>query len=293
MSMNLTGTGVAIVTPFHEDGSIHFEQLRTLINHLIDNGINYIVSLGTTGESVTLTKEEKVKLVRQTIEFVDGRIPVVVGAGGNNTASVIDEIKLFDSISGIDAYLSVAPYYSKPSQKGFYAHYAAVAQATERAIILYNVPGRTGKNMEAATALKLGRDFENIIAIKEAGNNMVQSQYLVKHKPEDFFVVSGDDDLLLGQMACGFDGVISVVANAYPKHWSDMVYQASENNYDSARQINYALLDFVKYAFAENNPAGIKCALKHLGLCNDYLRLPLVNVEAELETKIEAFVKQM
>jgi len=293
MSLNLKGTGVAVVTPFHTDQTVNFSELETIINHLLDNGVNYIVSLGTTGESVTLNKTEKLEVIHKTIDFINGRAPIIVGSGGNNTNAVIEDIKVLNTIEAIDGYLSVSPYYSKPSQKGIYEHYQAISKNTDKGIVLYNVPGRTSKNIDAQTALDLAHDCDNVIAIKEAANNMVQSQFLTKHKPNGFHVISGDDDLVLAQMAIGFDGVISVVGNAYPKLWSDMIYQASENNYDVARQINFALQDFVKFIFAENNPAGIKCAMKHLNICSDQLRLPLVNVETELETKIKAFVETL
>ncbi|MGC6284928.1 MAG: 4-hydroxy-tetrahydrodipicolinate synthase [Polaribacter sp.] len=283
------GMGVALVTPFNDDQSIDFDGLVRLVNFNIDNGTNYLVINGTTGESATITPEEKNQIIDTIVKTNNGRVPLVLGIGGNNTQTVVNELKTRD-LSHIDGILSVAPYYSKPTQEGFYQHYKAVAEATDKPIILYNVPGRTAKNMEPATTLRLARDFENIVAVKEAGNIQQQYYALIKDKPEDFLIISGDDDLALGVTLAGGSGVISVIGQAYPKEFSSMIQLGLDGNASEAYKIHYQLMDIVSLIFAENNPAGIKAILKSLGICSTNVRLPLVPASEELQAQIDAFV---
>ena len=283
------GMGVALVTPFNDDQSIDFDGLVRLVNFNIDNGTNYLVINGTTGESATITPEEKNQIIDTIVKTNNSRVPLVLGIGGNNTQTVVNELKTRD-LSDIDGILSVAPYYSKPTQEGFYQHYKAVAEATDKPIILYNVPGRTAKNMEPATTLRLARDFENIVAVKEAGNIQQQYYALIKDKPEDFLIISGDDDLALGVTLAGGSGVISVIGQAYPKEFSSMIQLGLDGNASEAYKIHYQLMDIVSLIFAENNPAGIKAILKSLGICSTNVRLPLVPASEELQAQIDAFV---
>ena len=283
------GMGVAIVTPFNDDQSIDFDGLVRLVNFNIDNGTNYLVINGTTGESATITPEEKNQIIDTIVKTNNSRVPLVLGIGGNNTQTVVNELKTRD-LSHIDGILSVAPYYSKPTQEGFYQHYKAVAEATDKPIILYNVPGRTAKNMEPATTLRLARDFENIVAVKEAVNIQQQYYALIKDKPEDFLIISGDDDLALGVTLAGGSGVISVIGQAYPKEFSSMIQLGLDGNASEAYKIHYQLMDIVSLIFAENNPAGIKAILKSLGICSTNVRLPLVPASEELQAQIDAFV---
>lgn len=283
------GMGVALVTPFNDDQSIDFDGLVRLVNFNIDNGTNYLVINGTTGESATITPEEKNQIIDTIVKTNNGRVPLVLGIGGNNTQTVVNELKTRD-LSDIDGILSVAPYYSKPTQEGFYHHYKAIAEATDKSIILYNVPGRTAKNMEPATTLRLARDFENIVAVKEAGNIQQQYYALIKDKPEDFLIISGDDDLALGVTLAGGSGVISVIGQAYPKEFSSMIQLGLDGNASEAYKIHYQLMDIVGLIFAENNPAGIKTVLKSLGICSTNVRLPLVPASEELQAQIDAFV---
>jgi len=283
------GMGVALVTPFNDDQSVDFEALVRLVNFNIDNGTNYLVINGTTGESATVTPDEKNQIIETIVKANNGRVPLVLGVGGNNTQTVVNELKTRD-LSHIDGILSVAPYYSKPTQEGFYQHYKAVAEATDKPIILYNVPGRTAKNMEPSTTLRLARDFDNIVAVKEAGNNQQQYYALIKEKPEDFLIISGDDDLVLGVTLAGGSGVISVIGQAYPKEFSSMIQLGLNGNASEAYKIHYQLMDIVSLIFAENNPAGIKAVLKSLGICSTNVRLPLVPASAELQAQIDAFV---
>lgn len=285
------GTGVALVTPFNEDRTIDFSALEKLVNYQIDNGINYLVVMGTTGESATLSFEEKQQVLQKVIEVNNNRLPIVLGIGGNNTQSVIDRIQKQD-LSNVDAILSVAPYYNKPTQEGFYQHYKAIAEASPKPIIMYNVPGRTAKNMLPETTIRLANDFDNIIAIKEAGNYMQQYYDIIKNKPENFLVISGDDDLVCGTTLAGGSGVISVIGQAYPKEFSTMIQLALEGKAKEAFAIHYKLMDIVSYIFEENNPAGIKSVLKQMTICNDQLRLPLVKATSGLQSKIAEFVKR-
>ncbi|HEY0898012.1 MAG TPA: 4-hydroxy-tetrahydrodipicolinate synthase [Sphingobacteriaceae bacterium] len=281
----LYGSGVAMVTPFNSDGSVDFNGLANLINYIIDGGVEYLVSLGTTGETATLTKEEKRAVWDFTVETVAGRVPLVAGIGGNDTREVTDTLKSFNS-SGFDAILSVSPYYNKPTQEGIYQHYKAVSEASPLPVILYNVPGRTGSNMTADTTLRLAHDFENIIGIKEASANFDQFNKIVKEKPEDFLFISGDDPITLQMIAMGAVGVISVVGNAIPSIFSTMVRMCLDGKFAEALPLHYSLIDITNHFFAEGNPAGVKAALKQLGICGDTLRLPLVNISEGTEQNI-------
>lgn len=283
------GTGVALITPFNHDLSVDFDALVKLVNYNIENGIDYLVINGTTGESATITPDEKQKIIDVIIKTNNNRIPLVLGVGGNNTTLVVQELKTRD-FSGIDGILSVAPYYSKPTQEGFYQHYKAVSEATDLPIILYNVPGRTAKNMEPATTLRLANDFDNIVAVKEAGNIQQQYYTLLKDKPEDFLVISGDDDLALGVTLAGGAGVISVIGQAFPKAFSTMINHGLQANVKEGFDIHFKMMDVVDYIFEENNPAGVKAVLQELGICTNEVRLPLVKASPSLEQKIAKFV---
>lgn len=284
------GTGVALITPFKEDLSVDVEALRKLVNFNIENGTNYLVINGTTGESATITADEKNLIIDVIVEENNNRVPLVLGIGGNNTQQVVTELKTRD-LSKIDGILSVAPYYSKPTQEGFYQHYKAVAEATDKPIILYNVPGRTAKNMEPATTLRLANDFENVVAVKEAGNNQQQYYSLLKDKPKDFLIISGDDDLVCGVTLAGGSGVISVIGQALPEAFSNMINLALEGENKEAFDLHFKMMDIIDLIFAENNPAGIKAVLAELGICENYVRLPLVPATAELQAKIKNFLK--
>jgi 4-hydroxy-tetrahydrodipicolinate synthase len=255
----------------------------------ISNGVNYLVISGTTGESVTITAEEKRAVSQTVIAANKGRVPLVIGIGGNNTSAVVAELKSTD-LSEFAAILSVAPYYSKPTQEGFYQHFKAIAEATETPIILYNVPGRTAKNIESSTILRLATDFDTIIAVKEAGNNMDQYLDLIRNKPTDFLVISGDDDLVLGVTLAGGSGVISVIGQAFPKEFSKMIQLGLEGNEDASRALEARLMPVINLIFEENNPAGIKAVLKNMGYCRDLVRLPLVPATSSLQSKIATFV---
>jgi 4-hydroxy-tetrahydrodipicolinate synthase len=285
----LTGTGVALVTPFNEDGSVDFASLEKLIDFVIDGGVNYVVTLGTTGETPTLSKEEKKDIINQTFHFVAGRVPVVVGIGGNNTSEIVKDIETLP-IEKATAILSASPYYNKPSQEGLYQHYKALAASTNKPIILYNVPGRTGSNIAASTTIRLANEIENINGIKEASGNMMQCMQILRDKPQEFLVVSGDDALALGQIACGMRGVISVAANCFPKEFSELVSHALEDNFDAARKINQALLQGYDILFAENNPAGVKAFLSELGVIKNNLRLPLVPLSEGVYKQVRAYL---
>ena len=293
MKNKFKGTGVAIVTPFNENGSIDFPALQSLLDHLINNGIDYFVVQGTTGESATLSLEEKNTQLKFIIEANDGRLPVILGIGGNNTQAIINSFKEFD-LNGVDAILSVSPYYNKPSQEGLYQHYRMISENTPLPVILYNVPGRTSSNITAETTLKLSDDFKNIIGIKEASGNLNQIGQIIGKRREDFLVLSGDDALTLPILAIGGDGVISVIANAFPKEFSQMVKSALSGDFITARHIHLQLMDITMLLFAEGNPAGIKAALKILGIISsDSLRLPLAPVSKNLYHKLEQAIKML
>jgi 4-hydroxy-tetrahydrodipicolinate synthase len=286
------GTGVAITTPFKTDLSIDFQSLEKHIEHLISNEINYLIVLGTTGEAVTLFDSEKEELVNFIKEKVNNRIPIVLGVGGNNTQAVLNKINETD-FNGIDAILSVTPYYNKPTQEGLYQHFKAIAKACPIPVILYNVPGRTSSNITAETTLRLAHDFKNIIAIKEASGDLSQAMYIIKDKPKDFIVLSGEDKLTLSLMSIGVSGVISVVANAYPKEYSTMVQLALQNNYKEAEKIQYQLLELIDNLFIEGNPAGVKEVLFLMSIMEKNVRLPLVSVGKQTRLKIKELVDQI
>ncbi|MEO9572022.1 MAG: 4-hydroxy-tetrahydrodipicolinate synthase [Polaribacter sp.] len=285
------GTGVALITPFNEDLSVDFEALVKLVNYNIENGTDYLVINGTTAESATITKEEKQEIIDVIIKTNNKRLPLVLGVGGNNTALVVEELKT-RNFTGLDGILTVAPYYSKPTQEGFYQHFKAIAEATDLPIILYNVPGRTAKNMEPATTIRLANDFKNVVAIKEAGNNVQQYYTLIKDKPADFLIISGDDDLALGVALAGGSGVISVIGQAFPKQFSQMMNHGLQGNNKEGYKIHYKMMNIIDYIFEENNPAGIKTVLQELNFCKNDVRLPLVKASAELSCKIAKFVRE-
>ena len=283
------GTGVALVTPFKEDLSVDFTALIQLVNYNIENGTDYLVINGTTGESGTITKEEKQEIIDVVIQTNNKRLPLVLGVGGNNTALVLEELKSRD-FSGLDGILSVAPYYSKPTQEGFYQHFKAIANATDLPVILYNVPGRTAKNMDPVTTLRLANDFKNIVGVKEAGNDMQQYYALLKDKPADFLVISGDDDLALGVVLAGGSGVISVIGQAFPKQFSTMINHGLQGNNTEGYLVHYKMMEIVAAIFEENNPAGIKSVLQELGVCRNEVRLPLVKASQALSSKVSQMV---
>ncbi|AUP77832.1 4-hydroxy-tetrahydrodipicolinate synthase [Flavivirga eckloniae] len=289
MNSRFLGTGVALVTPFKSDLSVDHNALANIVNFNIDNGIEYLVICGTTGESVTLTKQEKKEVIKTISDTNNGRLPMVLGIGGSNTAAIIEEIKTTD-LSNIDAILSVSPYYSKPTQEGIYQHFKAISEASPVDVILYNVPGRTSKNIEPETTIRLANDFENIIAVKEAGNNVSQYLELIKNKPEEFLIISGDDDLALGITLAGGAGVISVIGQAFPKDFSEMIRLGLKGDAKESYKLHYKLMDVIGYIFEENNPAGIKAVYEALNLCQDTVRLPLVPASGELKEKIGDFV---
>ena len=285
------GTGVAIVTPFKEDRSVDYAALEKLIQHLIAGGVDYLVVNGTTGESVTLSRQEKLDVLAFAIKINNGRVPLVFGIGGNNTQDIIDCFHTYN-FTGVDAILSVSPFYNKPSQEGIYQHYKAIAAICPLPIILYNVPARTGSHMEAETVLRLANDCKNIIGVKEASGVIFNSMKIIKNKPEGFLVISGDDILNLPIIASGGDGIISVIANAFPKDYSEMVKAALIGNFKTAQQLHYKYFDMVHYMFVDGNPPGIKATLKILGICGDTVRLPLVNVTSATYQALEKLIKK-
>ncbi len=283
------GTGVALVTPFNSDSSIDFNSLEKVVNHVIEGGVNFLVALGSTGETPTLSREEQQQVLSFVVEKCNGRVPVVCGIAGNNTAEVVNNVKTYD-LTGVSGILSASPHYNKPSQEGIYQHFKAIATATKLPIILYNVPGRTSSNMAPATVLRLANDFKNIIAIKEASGNLSQCMELVQGKPAHFAILSGDDDLFICQAAIGMEGVISVAANSYPKKFTTMVNHLLSGDYAQGRELHYQLIDGIRLLFAEGNPTGVKCTLDELGVCPAHVRLPLVPATAELRNKIKAYL---
>jgi 4-hydroxy-tetrahydrodipicolinate synthase len=288
---NLRGTGVAIVTPFDKKGRVDTDSLKKIVRHLHDGKVEYIVILGTTGESVTLTKDEK-KLVIETIIAANGnKLPLVLGIGGNNTAEVTATIKETD-LKPFEAILSVAPYYNKPNQEGYYQHYKAVSKSTKKDIILYNVPGRTGSNVLWETQVRIARDFKNIVATKEASGNVEQIMKVIKNKPKGFMVISGDDNLTLPVIAAGAEGVISVVAQAFPKEYSEMVRLALDYKFDEAQKLHYRIMDITDQLFADGNPGGIKYALSLLKKCEPYVRLPLMEPNDKVKEKLKELIKK-
>ncbi len=288
----LRGTGVALVTPFKDNMEIDFPALERVIDFVINNGVEYVITLGTTGETPTLSKDEKAELIQFTYEKVADRVPVVVGIGGNNTLSLIKDLETFP-LQKAAAVLSASPYYNKPSQEGIYQHYKALAEVSPKPIILYNVPGRTGRNMTAATTLRLAHDFKNIIGIKEASGDMAQSMQILKDKPADFLVVSGDDNLAMPQIACGMDGVISVAANCLPKQFSEMVRLSLKGNFAAAKILNDQMLEAYDLLFAENNPAGVKAFMTELNLLENHLRLPVVPLSEGLHSSVKNYLQRL
>lgn len=292
MNNKFQGTGVALVTPFTKDGAIDYPALAKLVEHVIENKVDFLVALGTTAETPTLSTEEKQAVLRFVIQQNNKRVPLVCGAGGNNTAAVIQQLQTWDW-NGVDGLLSVVPYYNKPTQEGIYQHFKAIASATPLPIIIYNVPGRTVTNMLPATTLRLAQEFKHIVAVKEASGNMAQCMELVQGAPADFAVLSGDDDLVLPQMAIGMHGVISVAANCFTKDFSQMVHLARQGQFEAAKGLHYRLLKGINLLFAEGNPAGVKCVLQDMGIMQDTLRLPLVNVSAATQTQIQDYLKSI
>lgn len=284
------GTGVALVTPFKADLSIDFDALEQLVKYNIENGTEYLVISGTTGESVTVTTHEKRELVEFIARVNNKRVPLVLGVGGNNTSAIVDEIKTSD-LSAVDAILSVSPYYSKPTQEGIYQHFKAIAEISPKPIILYNVPGRTSSNMLPETTVRLANDFDNIIAVKEAGNNVHQYLELLRTKPEDFLIISGDDDLALGVVLAGGSGVISVIGQALPKEFSEMIRQGIAGNAKEAYKTHFKLMPITRMIFSENNPSGIKAVLSGLGISKPHVRLPLVEATDRLKNDIVSALK--
>lgn len=286
----LRGTGVALVTPFNSNGSVDYNALGRVIDTMIDGGVEYLITLGTTGETPTLEKEEKKDIVVYTFEKAAGRVPVVVGVGGNNTHEVVKDLSYLP-LDKATAVLSAAPYYNKPSQEGIFQHYKAVAEAAPKPVILYNVPGRTGRNMNAATTLRLAHEVNNVAGIKEASGDMVQCMEILRDAPTDFLVVSGDDALAMAQIACGMDGVISVAANAFPKAFSSMVRAALNSNMAQAKQLNDPLLKAYDLMFTENNPAGVKAFMFEMGWIENEVRLPIVPLSKGIHEAIKAYLK--
>lgn len=281
----LIGTGTALITPFNADYSIDFKSLGKIIDHQIKNGVDYLVVLGTTGESVTLDKYEKEKVISFIKDRVKGRVPIVVGIGGNNTTEVVQTI-LGTDLRGVDAILSVSPYYNKPNQEGLYKHFSEVAKASPIPVILYNVPGRTGSNLLPETALRIAKDHKNVIGIKEASGNMDQIMTILNHRKKGFLVISGDDSITLPLIACGADGVISVLSNAFPKKYSEMVRMCMDGKWDRARKLHYELLDLIPLLFAEGSPSGVKCLMEMQRLCTNQVRMPLAQVSQTLKSKL-------
>jgi 4-hydroxy-tetrahydrodipicolinate synthase len=286
------GTGVAIVTPFKNDSSIDFAALGRIVNHTIDGGVNYIVVMGTTGESATLTKDEKKAVLSYVAEVTDNRVPLVTGIGGNSTQEVVNCIR-HANLTGVDGILSVAPYYNKPNQRGLFQHFKVIANCSPVPVLLYNVPGRTCSNISSETCLELANECENIIGIKEASGDIVQIMRIIKDKPDNFMVISGDDMMTLPIISCGGSGVISVLANAFPAATSELVSNALKSNFKAAREIQLRYLEMIELLFADGNPAGVKAMLGIMNLCQNYLRLPLVPVNRTIYTRIQKAIDEV
>lgn len=291
MKNKFKGTGIALITPFNEDKSVDFIALERIVNHVIEGGADFLVALGTTSEAPTLTAEEKKQVVSTILKTNAKRLPVLLGLGGNNTAGVVEQIKTQD-FTGIDGILSVVPYYNKPNQRGMKAHFEAIADASPVPVILYNVPGRVGVNLQAATCVELAK-HPNIVAVKEASGNLQQIMEILRDKPADFDVISGDDGITQPMMALGAQGVISVAANAYIKPFARMMNAMKEGRTDEALKLHYAMLRMNQLIFADGNPAGIKCLMSHMGLCKNVLRLPLVTANEKVESDIIEEWKQL
>lgn len=292
MNSSFKGTGVALVTPFHKQGTIDFGSLEKLIEHCIAGGVNYLVVQGTTAETATLNKEEKSALAQFVVDTVNQRVPLVLGVGGNNTQEIVNALRT-NNLEGFDAILVVTPYYNKPPQRGLYLHYKSIAVVSPLPIIMYNVPSRTSVNLKPETTLQLANDFDNIIGIKEASGNVEQVMDILRQKPKDFLVISGDDLLTLPLLSMGCEGVISVVANAYPAEFSQMVQLGMKGEVKKAREIHFRLTEFIKALFVDGNPAGIKAALEIKGLISNNLRLPLVKVEKQLYNHLTALMQDL
>ena len=289
---SLIGTGVALVTPFKKDFSVDVESLTKIVNYQVENGINYLVILGTTAENATLNQEEKELVIQTVVAANKGRLPLVLGVGGNNTLKVIEELKSRD-FSNFVAILSVSPYYNKPTQEGIYQHFKAISEASPIPVILYNVPGRTGSNVLPSTVIRLANDFKNIVAIKEAAGDLVQAMQLIQNKPKDFLVISGDDMIALPMVLAGGSGVISVIGQGFPKQFSELIRLGLDRKVDEAYELHYLLSNSIDMIFEQGNPGGIKEVLKSLGLSENIVRLPLVNVDADLASRIALFVGEI
>ena len=289
MDSKFRGTGVALVTPFQKNEQVDYKALEKLVDHVITNHVDFLVALGTTGETPTLSDEEKKDILAFIVEKCAGRVPVICGIGGNNTAELMKQIKSFN-LTGVDGVLSVTPYYNKPSQDGLYKHFKAVADATDRPVILYNVPGRTGCNLLPATVIKLANEVDNIIAVKEASGNMAQCMEIIQNKPDNFAVLSGDDNLAMAHIAIGMDGVISVAANCFAREFTELINLSIVGKFDKARKVHYKLLTGIDLLFAEGSPSGVKCVLSEMGICENILRMPLVPASTALKQKIKAFL---
>lgn len=287
----LRGTGVALVTPFKKNYDVDYDGLKEMINYVINGKVEFVVALGTTAETPTLQSAEKTDIIKYTYDIVKKRVPVVVGIGGNNTHEIIHELETYPLDSAV-AVLSTSPYYNKPSQEGIYQHYKALAKASPKPILIYNVPGRSAKNVDAATIIRLANEVENIGGIKEAGGDFAQCIKVLRDAPKDFLVVSGDDALAMPQIACGMQGVISVAANAFPKEFSDMVRASLKLDFKKAKSINDKLVEAYELMFVENNPAGIKDFLTEKGLIKNYLRLPLVPLSKKYQDKVKEYLKK-
>ena len=286
----LKGTGVALVTPFNQMQEVDFEALGRVIEFVLHNGAEYLVSLGTTGETPTLEKSEKIDIVNYTYEKAGNTVPVVVGIGGNNTHEILSDLETFP-LQKAAAILSTSPYYNKPSQEGIFAHYKLISEAASKPVILYNIPSRTGSNITAETTIRLANECDNILGIKEAGGNMVQCMHILKNRPAEFLVTSGDDHLALPLIALGMDGVISVAANCFPKEYCEMIRKSLQNEFYTAKGLLYKLLPGFDLLFEENNPAGVKAFLTELGLIENYLRLPLVPLSENIHQKLKEYLK--
>lgn len=286
------GTGVAIVTPFKNDSSLDFAALGRVINHVIDGGVNYIVAMGTTGESVTLNKDEKKAIVSYVVEIIDNRVPVVIGIGGNNTQEVINCIR-HSNLTGVDGILSVAPYYNKPNQRGLFQHFKEIATCSPIPVIMYNVPGRTCSNISSDTCLELANECENIVAVKEASGDIAQIMRIIKGKPDNFSVISGDDMMTIPIIALGGSGVISVIANAFPAETCELVAYSLKSNVKSARDIQLRFLEMTELLFIDGNPSGVKAMLNIMNICQNSLRLPLVPVNRTIYTRIQKAIEEI
>ena len=286
------GLGIALITPFTQDGQVDYPALIRLVNYQLDNGADFFCILATTGETPVLTPEEKLTIKNTVVDLVQGRVPILMGCGGYNTAAVIHELQTGD-FKGIDGVLSVCPYYNKPSQEGLYQHFKAIAAATELPVVLYNVPGRTGVNMKAETTVRLARDCRNIVAIKEASGNLEQVDEIIKNKPNDFDVISGDDSLTFPMVSCGAVGVISVIGNALPREFSKMIRLQMRGEYDPARIIHHRFTDLFSLLFVDGNPAGVKAMLSEMGFIKNVLRLPLVPMRIKNMQRMSEILKEL